>query len=40
MIKELESEKGYKYLGILEADDLVHDKRKDTIWKEYYRTVR
>ena len=40
IIEELETEKGYKYLGILEADDLMHDKMKHTIRKEYYRRVR
>ena len=39
-IEELESEKDYKYLGILEADDIMHDKMKDSIGKECYRRVR
>ena len=30
----------YKYLGVLEADDVKHSKRKDTIQKEYFRTVK
>ena len=25
IIEKLESEKGYKYLGVLEADDMMHD---------------
>ena len=37
---ELESEKGYRYLGILEADDIMHTEIKDKIQKEYYRRVR
>ena len=40
LIPELESEKGYKYLGILEADDIMHTEIKDKIQKEYYRRVR
>ena len=40
LIPELESEKGYKYLGILEADDIMHTEMKDKIKKEYYRRVR
>ena len=39
-IPELESDKGYKYLGILEADDIMHTDMKDKIKKEYYRRVR
>ena len=37
---KLESDKGYKYLGILEADDIMHTEIKDKIQKEYYRRVR
>ena len=33
-------ENGYKYLGILEADDVKHDEMKDQIRKEYARRVR
>ena len=40
LIPELESEKGYKYLGILEADDIMHTEMKDKIKKEYYRRAR
>ena len=40
VIPELESDKGYKYLGILEADDIMHTEMKDKIKKEYYRRVR
>ena len=39
-ISELESDKGYKYLGILEAGDIMHIEVKDKIKKEYYRRVR
>ena len=37
---ELESDKGYKYLGILEANDIMYTEMKDKIQKEYYRRVR
>ena len=40
VMAELESDKGYKYLGILEADDIMHTDMKDKIKKEYYRRVR
>ena len=40
VIPELESGKGYKCLGILEADDIMHTEMKDKIKKEYYRRVR
>ncbi|XP_047475423.1 uncharacterized protein LOC125029527 [Penaeus chinensis] len=40
VIPELESDKGYKYLGILEVDDIMHAEMKDKIRKEYYRRVR
>ena len=40
VISELESDKGYKYLGILEAGDIMHIEVKDKIKKEYYRRVR
>ena len=33
VINELESDKGYKYLGILEADDVKHCTMKNTIKK-------
>ena len=39
-IPELESDKGYKYLGILETDDIMHTEMKDKIKKEYYRRAR
>ena len=39
IIPELESDKSYKYLGILEANDIMHTEMKDKIQKEYYRRV-
>ena len=33
-------ENGYKYIGILEADDMKHDEMKDQIRKEYVRRIR
>ena len=30
----------YNYLGVLEADDVKHSKMKDSIQKEYFRTVK
>ena len=33
-------EKGYKYLGILEADGVKHEEMKVQIKKEYIRRVR
>ena len=35
-----ESGESYKYLGILEADDIKHQEMKKLIPKEYYRRVR
>ena len=40
VIPELESDKGYKYLGILEANDILHTEMKDKIQKEYCKRVR
>ena len=40
VIPELVSEKGYKYLGILKANNTMHIKMKDKIQKEYYIRVR
>ena len=40
VIAELGSGKGYKYLGILGADDIMHIEMKDKTKKEYYRRVR
>jgi hypothetical protein len=38
-IHELEDE-GYKYLGILEADDILHAEMKNLVTKEYFRRVK
>ena len=38
-IREVE-ESGYKYLGVLEADDLNHAAMKEVICKEYFRRIR
>ena len=40
VIPELDSDKCYKYLGILEANDAMHTEIKDKIQKEYYIRVR
>ena len=40
VIPELESDEGYKHLGILEANDILHTKMNDKIQKEFYRRVR
>ena len=40
VIPELQSDKGYKYYSILEANDTIHTEIKDKIQKEYYRRVR
>ena len=37
---ELESDKGYKYLSILETNNIMHTEMKDEIQKEYHRRVR
>ena len=39
-IPEQESDKGYKYLGILETNDIIQTEMKDKIQKGYYRKVR
>ena len=40
VIRGLEERDGYKYLGILEADDLKHAHMKEPISKEYLRRIR
>ena len=40
VIPELESVKGYKYLGILEANDIMHTEIKVKIQKEYCKRIR
>ena len=39
-IKGLKTEESYKYLGILEADNIKQDLMKDKFREEYYRRVR
>ena len=33
-------EEGYKYLGILERDDICQERMKEKVRKEYYKRVR
>ena len=40
IIKELDPEECYKYLGVNEGDGINHTKMKEKIRKEYYRRVR
>lgn len=40
VIRGLEGDDGYKYLGILEADDVKHNDMKQSISKEYLRRIR
>ena len=40
VIKELDQEGTYKYLGVSEGDGLQHSSMKEKIRKEYYRRVR
>ena len=40
VIKSLKEDGGYKYLGILEADQIMYKEMKDSVRKEYYRRVR
>ena len=39
-IKEIDTDQGYKYLGILEADDMKLSEMKSTIKKEYLRRLK
>ena len=39
-IKEIDTDQGYKYLGILEADDMKFSEMKSTIKKEYLRRLK
>ena len=39
-IDEVDGETGYKYLGILEANDIKHEQMKDKITKEYVKRVK
>ena len=36
----MEEDGSYKYLGILEADQIMHKEMKDCVRKEYYRSTR
>ena len=40
VIKLLEERENYKYLGWLEADEVMVNKIKDKVKKKYYRRVR
>ena len=40
LIKEIDTEGGYKYLGVLEADAIKDKKIKDNLKREYIRRVR
>ena len=40
VIKALNAEEGYKYLGVLESDTIMKAEMKSTISKEYFRRVR
>ena len=39
-IRSLKEGEGYKYLGVLEADVMLHRQTKEKIKKEYLRRVR
>ena len=39
-IRSLKEGEGYKYLGLLEADVIIHGQMKEKIKKEYLRCVR
>ena len=40
MLKSLEEEDKYKYLGLLEVDHIKHQAMKDAITTEYVRRIR
>ena len=40
VIKSLEEGESYKYLGVLEADEVMVSEMKDKVKKEYYKRVR
>ena len=40
VIKSLQEGKSYKYLGILEADNLLEERTKLNVLKEYIRKLR
>ena len=39
-ITSLDDQEGYKYLGILQFDDIKHKEMKEKLKKEYARRVR
>ena len=39
-IEEIDKDRGYKYLGVLEADKIKDKEMKEKIQKEYFRRVR
>ena len=40
VVIEEEGEERYKYLGILEGDEICQEKMKEKVQKEYYKRVR
>ena len=40
VVTEEADKEGYKYLGILEMDDICQEKMKEKVQKEYYKRVR
>ena len=40
VVKSIEEGESYKYLGVLEADEVMVNEMKDKVKKEYYRRVR
>ena len=40
VIKLLEDGESYRYLGVLEADEVIVNEMKGKVKKEYYRRVR
>ena len=40
VVIEEDGEERYKYLGILERDDICQEKMKEKVQKEYYKQVR
>ena len=39
-IRSLNENEGYKYLRVLESDEVLHKEMKETLRTEYYRRVR
>lgn len=39
-IRSMKESEGYKYLGVLEAEELLHDQMKERITKDNIRRVR